>query len=241
MQRRWLRPPCGLGWGLLLVLSVLARLGLAQSAPADGPSPPETPLPQLVPIGKVAPLPEQTRVLGRRAAEAFAKGDWDVARKAYREMLDLDSGNALAWANLGAVEQRAGRHEQAIEAFNQSVRSDASLSQSWAALGLLHLEKGDRYLALSCFGRAVHEAPLDPKTHNFLGMACKALGWGAAAEVELLRAVELDANYDTAHFNLAVLYAEQTPPALELARRHYQRARALGAGRDEVLERRLKP
>lgn len=229
--------------GGIVVLALGVCLQIAPAQQSSGESAPVPPPAKggMLPVGKADPLPDQTQILGRRAAEAYAKGDWDKARAAYREMLELDRNNALAWANLGAVEQRAGRLREAIEAFDQSVRHNSSLGQSWAALGLLHLEQGDKYLALSCFSRASHESPLDPKPHNYLGMACKSLGWLAAAETELQRAVELDAAYETAHFNLAVLYAEQSPPALELARRHYQKARALGAARDEVLEGRLKP
>ena len=43
-----------------------------------------------------------------------------------------------------------------------------------------------------------------------------------------------------AHFNLATLYLEQKPPAKALAKRHYEKALALGVGKDEIVERRLK-
>ena len=56
----------------------------------------------------------------------------------------------------------------------------------------------------------------------------------------LLRAIELNPDYGVAHFNLALLYLDQKPPALELARRHYEKAVALGVEKDEIVERRLK-
>jgi hypothetical protein len=53
--------------------------------------------------------------------------------------------------------------------------------------------------------------------------------------------VALDPNYGEAHANLAVVYALARPPALELARYHYQKARALGQPANPDLERRLEP
>ena len=46
--------------------------------------------------------------------------------------------------------------------------------------------------------------------------------------------------YADAHFNLALMYLDRKPPALELARRHYEKAVSLGAEKDEVVEEKLK-
>ena len=50
----------------------------------------------------------------------------------------------------------------------------------------------------------------------------------------------LTPDYADAHFNLALLYLERTPPPIEMARRHYFFAIDLGAPRDEEIEKRLK-
>jgi hypothetical protein len=47
----------------------------------------------------------------------------------------------------------------------------------------------------------------------------------------------LDPGYADANFNLAVLYLGRTPPLIELARRHYQRAIDLGAKHDPAIEK----
>lgn len=193
-----------------------------------------------LPVGKADPLPDHTLVLGKRAADAFAKRDWDTARAAYQEMLKLEQNNALAWANLGAVEQQAGRTTEAVECFEKSVRVNPNLAQSWNALGLIHSSKGDTYLAISAFTRAIHEDPTDARAHNYLAIAMQSFGWKAAAEAELLRAIELKPDYGIAHFNLALLYVDQKPPSIALAKRAYAKALALGVEKDEVLERRLK-
>jgi Flp pilus assembly protein TadD len=192
-----------------------------------------------MPVGKADPLPADTEILSQNATQAFAKKDWGKARTAYEEMLKLQPESALLWANLGAVEQQAGRLKEARSAFEKAVKYGPDLPQSWSSLGLICVQQGDLYLAVSMFTRAIHEEPLDPRAHNHLAMAVRALGWHTAAESELLRAIELDAKYGVAHFNLALLYAEQTPPSAQLAQRHYQKALALGISHDEVLEERL--
>ncbi len=190
--------------------------------------------------GKTGLLPLNTASLANRAAQAFAKHDWDAARVAYREMIDAEPENALAWANLGAVEQQAGKPEAAVECFEKSVKFNSELVQSWLALGLIYSGRGDKYRAMSSFARAVHEDPLDARAHNYLAIVAKDLGWTDAAEGELQRAIELNPTYGIAHFNLALMYLERKPPALELAKRHYVKATALGMEKDEIVERKLK-
>ncbi len=199
-----------------------------------------TPPLQRVPIGPGGTLPPDTMILSKKAAEAFGKKDWGTARSAYQEMLKLDPENALAWANLGAVEQQSGHVREAIECFEKSVLYHPSLVQSWNALGLLHSAKGDTYLAMSMFTRAIHEDPTDAHAHNYLAITTRNLGWNSSAESELQRAIELNPKYGIAHFNLALLYVDQKPPSIELAKRHYQKALALGVEKDEIVERRLK-
>lgn len=189
---------------------------------------------------KVGELPPMTTVLNQRAAAAFGKGDWASARKAYQEMIDLDPQNALVWANLGAVEQQSGNLKRAEECFEKSVASNPELAQSWLALGVLRLERGDTYLAMSALARAVHEEPEDARAHNYLAIAAKNLGWPDAAEAELQKALKLKPDYGIAHFNLSLMMLERRPPAVETAKRHYDKALSLGVEKDETVERRLK-
>jgi Tfp pilus assembly protein PilF len=79
--------------------------------------------------------------------------------------------------------------------------------------------------------------PNDAKTRNYLGISSSRKGLQEAAEQECRKAIELDDSYGDAHFNLAVIYATQTPPAKELAKRHYNRALELGVPKDEELEK----
>lgn len=190
--------------------------------------------------GKIGRLPDRTSGLSDLAAQAFARRDWDKARQAYREMLEAEPDNPLTLANLGAVEQQAGRFKEAKNYLLRAVKINPALQQSWLALGLVCHEMGDSYFAVSAFSRAAHEDPTDARAHNYLAVVARSLGWLDAAEAELQRAIELKPDYANAHFNLALMYLDRKPPATELARRHYSRAVALGAAKDELMEERLK-
>ncbi len=220
---------------LLLGLYGIVAAGFAQE-PAPAPRPALT---QAVPE-TTGELPAASADLAKKAAAAFNARDWKAARAAYQELLKADSGNALIWANLGAVEQQAGLVREAIASFEKSVALNPRLAQSWSALGLLYAAEGDAYRAVSSFTRAIHEEPGDARAHNYLAIAAKNMGWIDAAQAELLRAIELNPEYGIAHFNLALLYLDQKPPAVELAKRHYDKARTLGVEKDEIVERRLK-
>ena len=72
---------------------------------------------------------------------------------------------------------------------------------------------------------------------NHLGIVAGQKGWPEAAEQEFKKAIALNPNYADAHFNLAVIYATNTPPAKQLAGQHYQKATSLGATPDAALEK----
>lgn len=234
----------------LLVLPLLVLL-LSASFPAHPLFSQEKPSPKSAADGKATELglpnqnktgslPPLTGGLAERAAQAFGRKEWDTARKLYQEMMREDPLNALTHANLGAVEQQAGRLKEAQALFSRAVAINPDLQQTWVALGLVSYENGDLYHALHAIARAIHEDPTDAKAHNYLAVVTKKLGWLDAAESELQRAIELNPDYGNAHFNLALMYLERKPPALELAKRHYEKAVALGAARDDLVEEKLK-
>jgi Flp pilus assembly protein TadD len=106
-------------------------------------------------------------------------------------------------------------------------------------LGVVQYDRTRYDNALASLAQA---AVLDPKNamvHQFLGVTLGQKQWYSGAEEEMRKAVQLDPEYAEAHFNLAVFYLQRNPPAVELARRHYQRALDLGAAPDPEVERSL--
>jgi Flp pilus assembly protein TadD len=211
----------------------------------EPPAPPEPPpaalAPVEVPSGSGAPVETETlRRMGLEGIEAFQRGNYAGAKEAYRRVLKVDPENLPALVNLGVTEYRLGQFDEAERLLKSSLRLKPDNATAWLNLGILYLDRDENMQALASVAQAVVHAPADPVARNYLGVAAGRNGWFDAAESELRRAVELRPDYADAHFNLAVFCLERDPPAVELARRHYQKARDLGAAPDALIEQAIK-
>jgi tetratricopeptide (TPR) repeat protein len=193
--------------------------------------------------GELPPLAhplDQATVFARQATEAMRVNDWQKSANAWLEVLKLQPESAAALANLGSVEIKLNKPVEARAHLEKAVELRPNLPAAWMTLGLLHMEQKNPMLGISCLTRAIHEDPSDAHLHNALAVALKQVGWMGAAEQELQKAIDLSSDYAEAHFNLALLYLEQKPPALESARRHYFFARDLGSPPDEIVDKQFK-
>jgi len=108
---------------------------------------------------------------------------------------------------------------------------------AWLTLGMIYMDAEKFDEALAALSQAMVQDPRNARIRNFLGVVIGRKGWLDGAQSELRRAVELDPGYAEAHYNLAVFYLEEKPPAIELARRHYYRSVELGAEKDAAIEK----
>lgn len=176
----------------------------------------------------------------RNAIAAMRRQDWDAAAEAWEAVLLANPDNPAALSNLGKVEWQRRRLAEAAKHLERSVALKPDLTESWLTLGHVYLDLDSPMRAVSCLTRAVAESPADPRCRNALAIVLKRIGWNDGAESELLNAIDLKPDYAEAHFNLAVIYLERKPPALELAGRHYAMAKELGAEPDTLVEKQLK-
>lgn len=183
---------------------------------------------------------DQATVFARQATEAMRASNWKKAAEAWEDLLKIQPESAAALANLGSVEIKLDKPAEARAHLEKAVALRPNLPATWMTLGLLHMEQKNPMLGISCLTRAIHEDPADPRLHNALAIAVKQVGWIGAAEQELQKAIDLNSEYTEAHFNLALLYLEQKPPALESARRHYFFARDLGSPPDKLVDKQFK-
>ncbi|HEV8578195.1 MAG TPA: tetratricopeptide repeat protein [Thermoanaerobaculia bacterium] len=98
---------------------------------------------------------------GRSLAEL---GRYEEARAVYSRATQIDSGNALAWANLGAVYVHLGKTAEARSYYDKALSLDP---ENWLAhynLGLLAAREGDRESAFQHLERAL--ASLPPKANQ---------------------------------------------------------------------------
>lgn len=228
---------------LPLVLAEQADAPGYRGSPLDIRSSDPAPLPVQVAVPpETAPAVETFTVdsIGAEGIAAFEKGNFEGAREAYLRVLKIEPNNLAALVNLGATEYRLGHYDDSERLLRRALQIKADNPTAWLNLGILYVERNEPMRALAAIAQAVVYEPKDPVARNYLGVAAGRNRWFDAAEAELRRAIELRPDYADAHFNLAVFCLERTPPAKELARRHYQRAIELGAGRDALIEKALK-
>lgn len=174
--------------------------------------------------------------LARAGAAATASDDLDAAQAIYRKLLAAAPENPLSHANLATVEYRLGNFETSAELLEKAVTLDPALTDSWLTLGMAYHQLDKPDLALSAVARAMANGDRQALAHQYMALIVSARGWGNAAESELREAIKLDPNNPDTNFNLAILYLNKTPPATTLARQHYNKARALGAPKDDAVE-----
>jgi tetratricopeptide (TPR) repeat protein len=170
---------------------------------------------------------------------AIGRGDLNAAREDFLKVLQAVPDSIPAMVNLGLVEYRAKNLEKAEGLLQNAVNISPKSGLGWLLLGVVQYDRNRFDFALASLAQAAVLDPKNPMVHQYLGVTIGQKGWYSGAEDELRKAIELDPEYAEAHFNLAVFYLQRNPPAVELARRHYERALELGAAPDSDVERSL--
>ncbi|HTL17182.1 MAG TPA: tetratricopeptide repeat protein [Patescibacteria group bacterium] len=186
-------------------------------------------------------LPPGSAAEVAEAQRYFAAKDYDKAEAAYQQVLQKDPKNAAALANLAVIQVEAHHFEPAESNIQQALALDADDPYSLYVLGILRFREGKFDDALGALSRSAKLDPQNAEVQNYLGLALSEKGMRTPAEAALRKAIQLQPGYAGAHYNLAVVYATQQPPATELARFHYQKAISAGHPRNAELEKRFEP
>ena len=187
-----------------------------------------------------ARLPDDMRDTAQQAADLFKMQRFDEAADKYQTIIEKYPDSLYAWSNLGVVRFQQGKLPEALKALQQAVKLSPTDAFSYSNLGIVYYQLGQYENAISALERALALDPSNAMSHNYLGCACSQKGWQEVAEKEFTKAIELNDNFADAHFNLALIYATEKPPSLEMARRHYKRALELGIQPNPQLEKLLR-
>lgn len=188
-----------------------------------------------------ARLPEDMRDTAQAASDFFNMKKYDEAAAKYQVIIDKYPECLYAWSNLGVVRFQQGDLNDALKALQQAVKISPTDSFSYSNLGIVYYNLNQYENAIDALNAAKQLDPKDAKIHNYLGCACSQKGWQEVAEKEFRAAIDLDPNFADAHFNLALVYATEKPPAIEMARTEYNKALELGIQKDDRLEKLLGP
>ena len=185
-------------------------------------------------------LPPGGAALVADAQRYFAAKQYDKAEAAYLQVLQMDPKNVPALANLAAIQAEAELFDRADANIKQALALDPEDAYSLYVLGILRFRQAKYDEALDALSHAAKLDPQNADVQNYLGLALSEKGMRVPAEAALRKAIQLQPGYAGAHYNLAVVYATQQPPATELARWHYQKAIAGGHERNLDLEKRFE-
>jgi Flp pilus assembly protein TadD len=170
----------------------------------------------------------------------FSSAEYDKAESAYLEATRQDDKNVPILANLAAIQIERARFDSAETNIHKALSLLPNDPYTLFVLGNLKFRQGKYDEALEALSRAAKLDPSNAEVQNYLGLTLSEKGMRVPAETALRKAIDLDPNYGSAHNNLAVIYLTQQPPALELARFHYEKALAAGAPHNPELEKLLE-
>jgi len=184
-------------------------------------------------------LPADARSLVAEAQRHFSAREFDKAEEKYLEVLRRDDRNVNTLANLAAIQLELNHLDEAEKHLQQALAQSPEDAYVLLRLGDLKFRQEKYDEALDVLSRAAKLDPQNPEIQNFLGVTLSHKGMRGPAESALRRAIQIDPRYGDAHNNLAVIYASQQPPLVELARWHYQKALAAGHPHNAELEKML--
>ena len=182
-------------------------------------------------------LPSGAAGLVASAQRHFAAKEFDQAEADYLQILRRDENNVYTLANLAAIQLERGNLDDAEKNVKKALAGAPDDAYSLSILGYVKFRQEKYEEALDALSRAAKLNPQSAEIQNYLGVTLSHKGLRGPAETALRKAITLDPNYASAHNNLAVIYLTQQPPSVELARWHYDKARAAGHPRNEELEK----
>jgi tetratricopeptide (TPR) repeat protein len=185
-------------------------------------------------------LPAGAGIIIQDAQRAFAAKRFEEAEQKYLQVLKMDDQNVFTLGNLGLIQMEAGRLNDAEATLTKANSIDPTDAFVLSQLGILRFRQQKVDEAVDLLSRAIELDPRNAEAQNYLGIALSEKGLRGPAETALRKAIELNPNYAVAHHNLAVVYASQQPPFIELARYHYNKSRDLGHPADVAIENMLK-
>jgi tetratricopeptide (TPR) repeat protein len=159
-------------------------------------------------LGQQATAPTlESLVAAARQAEAAQ--DYAAAETAYKQAVRIEPNMPELWANLGLMQQEAGKIASAIPSFQQANHLNPSLYVPNLFLGIDFLRTGKAQEAIPSLIKAERINKTDPQTPLALGRAYYAIGKFTPAAQEFARVIALDPKLGAAWFSLGIARLNQ--------------------------------
>ena len=236
---------------------------LAASPPAPKPDQtPESSLPAIPPsdedkiadkvVTAPAPKPEPTSLIeDLNALSPQAREIADLGTKLYKDKRFFDAviifrralkvapDNLFVIAHVAIAKIQVGKISDARVGLEKVLLKKPKDLLVLTNLAIVYSRLKDFDKVIATLNLILEIDPQNAVAHHDMGVVLGKTGKLKESEEYFIRSIALDPNYTKAHLTLASLYMDQKPPALDLARSNYEKAKALGAEPDLLLERRL--
>ena len=215
----------------------------------------ETPAPQVaetLAASPPAPKPEPTSLIeDLNALSPQAREIADLGTKLYKDKRFFDAviifrralkvapDNLFVIAHVAIAKIQVGKISDARVGLEKVLLKKPKDLLVLTNLAIVYSRLKDFDKVIATLNLILEIDPQNAVAHHDMGVVLGKTGKLKESEEYFIRSIALDPNYTKAHLTLASLYMDQKPPALDLARSNYEKAKALGAEPDLLLERRL--
>jgi Flp pilus assembly protein TadD len=146
-------------------MAVLMAAGLAACASVDG----ATVAPDVQAVAAPAPAPEQVDLSYAPASEPFRlglqhfnRGNYGLAERYFRDVVEKDRNNAMAWIGLAGSYDHIGRFDLADRAYRMAIRLSGETPQILNNMGYSYIQRRQYGIARKYFLKAYARQPDDP-------------------------------------------------------------------------------
>lgn len=139
-------------------------------------------------------------------AEAFARGDYDLATKHFARAVASNPQDPRTHLMLGVARYWSGAVDEAMAAYREVLKLDPKSAHAHQLLGIAYAWKGDMESALKEFETAVGFEPDRADIQMDLGSVYETLGERGKALDCFRKAASLDPKFALYHYQLGVLY-----------------------------------
>jgi Flp pilus assembly protein TadD len=127
-------------------------------------------------------LPAGSAPLVAEAQGYFSAGDYDKAEADYRQILQLDQNNALALANLAAIELQQNKLADADTHITAALAQNPDDAYTLSTFGYLKFREQKFDEAFDALSRAAKLDPQNPQIQNYLGVTLSHKGLRAGGD-----------------------------------------------------------
>jgi tetratricopeptide (TPR) repeat protein len=213
---------------------------VAEQTPA--PLPPTTPAPKPEPTSlteDLNALSPQAREIADLGTKLYQDKRFFDAVIIFRRALKVAPDNLFVIAHVAIAKIQVGKITDARVGLEKVLLKKPKDLLVLTNLAIVYSRLKAYDKAVATLKQILEIDPQSAIAHHDMGVVLGKTGELKESEQYLLRSIALDPNYAKAHLNLASMYLQQTPSALDLARASYEKAKSLGCAADSKIESRL--